>query len=192
MVNIGILIFDHAVVLDFSGPYQVFHYVSRFTPESPVTKVFTIGMDAKPINAQGLSLNPAYTFENCPDLDLLLIPGGKIESQVILDWIRYQATQVKHVLSVCTAALHLGSLGLLDGLRATTHAQYLDELKQIAPAVEVVPASKRYVDNGRFILSAGIAAGIDMSLYVVSKLWGNDVAHKIANFIEYKWEISET
>jgi len=108
MVNIGILIFDHAVVLDFCGPYEVFHYISRFTPERPATNVFTIGMDDKPIDAQGISINPTYTFNNCPDLDLLLIPGGTIEHQGILDWITDQVSQVQHVLSVCTAALQLG------------------------------------------------------------------------------------
>ena len=90
------------------------------------------------------------------------------------------------MLSVCTGALLLAKAGLLDGLEATTHRGAIDLLREVAPRT-TIHADRRFVDNGRIICSAGIAAGIDMSLHVVERLLGAEIATKTAQHMEYPW-----
>ena len=115
-------------------------------------------------------------------LIVLLVPGGQgtrkeMHNPALIDWIRQASTKAELVLSVCTGALLLAKAGLLDGLEATTHHGAIDLLRQTAPKT-TVHADRRFVDNGRVVCSAGIAAGIDMSLHVVSRLLGKEVAEQ--------------
>jgi transcriptional regulator GlxA family with amidase domain len=107
----------------------------------------------------------------------------------LIDWIKQASAKAELVLSVCTGALLLAQAGLLDGLEATTHHGSVDLLRQIGPQTKVHD-DRRVVDNGRVICSAGIAAGIDMSLHVVGRLLGNDVAGKTAKQMEYPWTVT--
>jgi transcriptional regulator GlxA family with amidase domain len=102
----------------------------------------------------------------------------------LIEWIRQVSVKAELVLSVCTGALLLANAGLLDGLEATTHHGAIDLLRHMAPKT-IVHADRRFVDNGRVICSAGIAAGIDMSLHVVGRLQGEEVALKAARQMEY-------
>jgi len=136
----------------------------------------------------GLEITAHFHFANHPKLDILLIPGGfgtrpLLKNETVLAWIKGEAPKVEYLLSVCTGALLLGKIGLLDGLKATTHHGAVGLLKEIAPKAKVV--DERFVDNGRIILSAGVAAGIDMSFYVVGKILGSGVAKETADDIEY-------
>ncbi len=188
--NLAILLFDDAEVLDFCGPFEVFSVASDQT-ESPSFNVFTVAENS-PVKARnGLSVNPDYTLDDCPTPDLLLIPGGigsrkEMNNKPLTDWIGRTAESAELVLSVCTGALLLGKAGLLDGLEATTHHVAYDLLRGIVPSA-TVHEDRRFVDNGRVILSAGIAAGIDMSLHVVERLLGSDIASATANDMEYPW-----
>jgi transcriptional regulator GlxA family with amidase domain len=110
-----------------------------------------------------------------------------MHNPVLIDWIRQAFSEAELVLSVCTGALLLAKAGLLDGLEATTHHGASDLLRQVAPNT-TVHADRRFVDNGMVICSAGIAAGIDMSLHVVGRLLGRGVAEKVAGQMEYTWE----
>src|SRR5262249_42718264 len=119
-------------------------------------------------------------------------PGGQgtrreMHNALLIDWIRQASGKAELVLSVCTGALLLAKAGLLDGLEATTHHGALDLLQQTAPKTKV-HLDRRFVDNGRVICSAGIAAGIDMSLYVVGRLLGKEVALKTARQMEYPYQ----
>jgi len=105
----------------------------------------------------------------------------------LIDWIKGRSREVELVLSVCTGALLLAKAGLLEGLAATTHHGAIDLLKETAPNT-TIQEDKRIVDNGRIIVSAGISAGIDMSLYVISKLLGKELALKTAQYMEYDWK----
>jgi transcriptional regulator GlxA family with amidase domain len=107
-----------------------------------------------------------------------------MNNPVLLDWIKKHNASAELVLSVCTGSLILAKAGLLDGLSATTHWKAIDQLKDAAPRTTVID-DQRWVDNGRVIASAGVSAGIDMSLYVIEKLLGKAVANDTARYMQY-------
>lgn len=187
-----ILIFDDVEVLDFCGPFEVFSVANRFT-EPPAFNVLTVAEKAGPVATRGgLSVNAHHTLADCPQPDILFVPGGQgtrkeMHNPAIIDWIREAAPKAELVLSVCTGAVLLAKAALLDGLEATTHPGAIDLLRETAPQT-TVHADRRFVDNGRVVCSAGIAAGIDMSLHVVGRLLGKDVAEKTARQMEYPWQ----
>ena len=189
--RVCIVIFDDVEVLDFCGPFEVFSVTGGRQGLTPF-EVCIVAEDEKPVRSRGgLSVNPAYSFANCPRAEILLIPGGpgtrsKLQCAKTLDWMKCQAAQAELVLSVCSGALLLAKAGLLDGLTATTHHGALDELRVINPNVKVEDTA-RFVDNGRVIASGGISAGIDMALHVVARLLGNDQALETARYMEYDW-----
>ncbi|MCY3945617.1 MAG: DJ-1/PfpI family protein [Anaerolineaceae bacterium] len=188
---VAILIFDDVEVLDFCGPYEVFSIASsRSNP--PPFRVCTVAGVAGPVIARnGLSVNPDFSLENCPPPDLLVVPGGQgtrplLKDTALLDWIREQDSRCEMTLSVCTGSLLLAQAGLLEGLSATTHWGSLDLLACLAPSTHVLEDT-RYVVNGRLITSAGISAGIDMSLHVVERLLGSEHAARTARHMEYDY-----
>jgi transcriptional regulator GlxA family with amidase domain len=189
--NLAILIFDDVEVLDFCGPFEVFSVAAPLA-DPPAFRVYTVAETKRPVLARnGLSVNPHYTLADAPPAQMLLVPGGfgtrrEMHNEALIDWIRERAQSAEFVLSVCTGALLLAKAGLLDGLEATTHQVGLDLLRQVAPNT-TIHADRRYVDNGRVICSAGIAAGIDMSLHVVERLCGAEIAAKTARHMEYPW-----
>jgi transcriptional regulator GlxA family with amidase domain len=190
--NVAILIFNDIELLDFCGPLEVFSVTGR-KDNSTLFNVYTVAEKSDPIQTRNqLSINPQYTIHNCPQPDILLIPGGQgtrreMNNPVLIDWIKDCSQKAELVLSVCTGALLLAKAGLLDGLTATTHHSAIELLKQVAPNARI-QTNKRFVDNGRIILSAGISTGIDMSLYVVAKLLGKEQALKTAQYMEYDWK----
>lgn len=187
--NVAIMIFDDVEVLDFCGPFEVFA-VSRDATGESLFNVYTVAEHDAPVIARnGLSINPNYTLETCPKPDILLIPGGRgtrtaVDNPALLNWITTHDSDSELTLSVCTGAFLLAKVGLLDGLAATTYHTAFDTLQALAPTATLRP-DDRFVDNGRIITSAGISAGIDMALYVVSKLHGAEQAIRTAQHMEY-------
>ncbi len=195
-MNVGILIFDQVEVLDFAGPYEVFSRTrmvpgmeSRRSDESAPFCVFTVARSSAPIAAVGgLKVVPDYSFADAPKIDLLVVPGGAgtrplRDDRFVLDWIRGVAAEARQTTSVCTGALVLASAGLLDGRRATTHWGALDRLESVDRGIKVDRES-RFVDDG-IVTSAGVAAGIDMAIYVVESHCGQKVADETAHYIDY-------
>lgn len=188
--NVAILIFEDVEVLDFAGPFEVFG-VTRLEDGSAPFNVFTVAETTAPVSARnGLSVNPHYSFDTCPKIDLLLVPGGRgtrplVHNTRVIEWIQQQAAPAEMVLSVCTGAILLGKAGVLDGLAATTYHTAFDELRAVAPTTEQRPG-ERWVDNGRVITSAGVSAGIDMALHVVGRLLGPAQADATARYMEYE------
>jgi transcriptional regulator GlxA family with amidase domain len=184
------VIFDEVEVLDFCGPFEVFSVTGRRQGLTPF-EVCTVSEEGKPVTARGgLSINPSYSFQNCPRPDILLIPGGmgtrrEMNNPKMLRWLKSRAESAELVLSVCSGALVLAKAGLLNGLKATTHHGAIDELRSIHPG-NLVDGQNRFIDNGRVIVSAGISAGIDMSLHVVARLLGIDQALETARYMEYE------
>ena len=189
--NVAILIFDEVEVLDFCGPFEVFSVTGRRDNSNPFN-VYTVAEKGQPILAQNhLSVNPSYTIQDCPQPDILVVPGGlgtrkEMHNSILIDWIRSSSQKAELILSVCTGALLLAKAGLLEGLAATTHHGAIELLKEVASHT-TIQANKRIIDNGRIIVSAGISAGIDMSLYVVAKLLGKERALETAQYMEYDW-----
>lgn len=193
--NVAIVLFDEVEVLDFAGPFEVFG-VTRIGEDKPFN-VYTVAKEARPVIARnGLSINPHYTFENCPAPDILVVPGGygsraAMKDEHMLAFVKQHDAHTELTTSVCTGALILGRAGLLDGLRATTHHGAYDLLRENAPHTDVIEGV-RYIDNGRIITSAGIQAGMDMSLHVVARLLGEDTARQTARYMEYQWSVEGT
>lgn len=191
--KLGILLFNEAEVLDFSGPFEVFAICSKENSDERFFEVCTIAENSQIIRAtDGLMVQPQYDFSNAPELDILIVPGGtgaeeiEIHNQRLLDWIRQQSEKVELLASVCTGAFLLAEAGLLKGRRATTHWMYLDRLEREYPSI-TVERNTRYVDLGSIITSAGISAGIDMSLYIAGRYFGRDTAEYTAKRMEYDW-----
>ncbi|MCG8608374.1 DJ-1/PfpI family protein [bacterium] len=188
--NVAILIFDDVEVLDFCGPFEVFSVAGR-RDNSDLFNVYTVAESSNPVFARNkLSVNPSFTLDDLPKPDILIVPGGygtrrEMHNSKLVQWVRERAAEAEMVLSVCTGALLLAKAELLTGLKATTHHGALDLLKEVAPNTEVI--RERFVDNGKVILSAGISAGIDTSLYVVEKLHGRERAVETAEYMEYDW-----
>jgi transcriptional regulator GlxA family with amidase domain len=188
--NAAILIFDDVEVLDFAGPFEVFSVTNELNDYS-LLNVYTVARNKAPVTARnGLSVNPDYSISEAPPPDILIVPGGSGTRPILgqpdlLSWIQQTSLAAEKTLSVCTGALLLAKVGLLDGLKCTTHHSAFDLLGEIAPGTEVVRKA-RFVDNGKVITSAGISAGLDMSLYVIEMLYGQKAAQATAEYMEYR------
>jgi transcriptional regulator GlxA family with amidase domain len=188
--NTAILLFDDVEVLDFAGPFEVFSVTDELSDYQRLN-VYTVAREIRPITTRnGLSINPGYTIENAPEPKILIVPGGEGTRAVMgqgemVSWIVQCAQNSEKVLSICSGALLLAKAGLLKGLKATTHHQVFDTLESMAPETKIIKG-QRFVDNGKIITSAGISAGIDMSLYVIEQLFGSEVADATADYMEYR------
>lgn len=194
--KLGILIFDEVEVLDFSGPFEVFSVArlneeSRRTDPSPFDVMLVAQFDRPVVAAGGMKVLPDTTFEDCPPLDLLMVPGGlgtrwEMHNEKLLSFVRARAEQVELLASICTGALILASAGLLDGRTATTHWHSLQLLGELFPSVDVDDQA-RVVRDGNIMTSAGISAGIDMSLDILAAYFGDEVARFTATYMEYAY-----
>jgi transcriptional regulator GlxA family with amidase domain len=183
-ITVGVLVFDDVEALDFVGPWEVLSLAAE-----PDDVVVTISQTAGPVRAnRGLRVLPDHTFEDAPDLDVLVVPGGlgtrtEATDERTIAWIREVAPSCRWVTSVCTGAFLLHAAGLLDGRRATTHWASLDRLADAA-GVTVV-RDTRFVVDGDVVTSAGISAGIDMALWLVGTLKGPEASRVVRRRMEY-------
>jgi len=189
--NLAIFIFDQVEVLDFAGPFEVFAVTKNADGSQPFN-VYTVSQSGEAVSARnGLSINPTYSFETMPQPDILVVPGGwgtrkLVHDAAITGWIAAQYTHLDLLLSVCTGSLLLGKAGLLENVAATTHHHAFDLLEEYAPTADI-RQGERFVDNGKIVTSAGISAGIDMSLHIVARLCGADIANTTADYMEYDY-----
>lgn len=194
--RIGIVVFEDIEVLDFCGPFEVFAVTRlsearRREEPSPFEVWLVAEKNAPVVTSGGMKVIPDHTFETCPRLDILVVPGGwgtrrELNNPVMLDWLRLRASEVETLTSVCTGAMLLGAAGLLDGHRATTHWRSLDWMRESFPAV-TVEYDQHVVEDGPILTSAGIAAGIDLALKVVARSCGEAVARATARHMEYPY-----
>lgn len=188
--SVALLLFDDVEVLDFAGPFEVFSVTNELN-DNTLFDILTVAQSREPIRAKnGLVVQPDHAMADFAHPDIVIIPGGSGTRAVLRDsatmaWVQMAASNAELVLSICTGSLILAALGLLSGLRATTHHENLDELADLAPDATIV-RNARYVDNGRIITSGGISAGIDMSLGVVERLMGEGVMQTTANYMEWR------
>ncbi|WP_026042669.1 DJ-1/PfpI family protein [Pantoea sp. A4] len=178
--SIGLLLFPALTQLDLTGPYEVF-------ARAPNTNVHLIWKNLdRVISDRGMAIQPTTTFEACPKLDVICVPGGPgqidlMEDEEVLSFIRIQSEQAKLVTSVCTGSLVLGAAGLLEGYRATTHWASLEQLALLGAE----PVNERVVRDRNRITGAGVTSGIDFALNVVSEMYGSDIAQNIQLHMEY-------
>lgn len=195
--TIGIYIFDDVEVLDFAGPYEVFTTAARMHARdqpsaSPLFRVVTIGPTMDAVRARaGLRLEPDTDFGNHPRLDCLVVPGGVVTAELertkLLAWLGSQLEQVEITASVCTGAFLLAKTGCLDGLEVVTHWEDVDDLRAAFPRL-CIREGVRWTDNGAIVTSAGISAGIDMSLHLVERMAGRALALRTARQMDFDWK----
>ncbi len=191
-MNVGIYIYENAEVLDFSGPFEVFSTANRLSGTEGMFNVFLVAEEVRAVNARGgYSVNPHYGFEDHPKIDLLVVVGGihtaELAKPRVINWVSSISRNATVVASVCTGAFLLAQAGLLVNLNVTTHWEDIEELRESYPDITVVE-KQRWVDQGKFITSGGISAGIDMSLHLVSRLGGKELAEKTARQMEFEWQ----
>jgi transcriptional regulator GlxA family with amidase domain len=188
-VIIGVALFDGAEELDWAGPWEVLAAWATQWPDDGV-RVLTLAREAGTITcAKGLRVLPDETWESAPPLDVLVYPGGRgtrreLVDEAVLDWVREIAAGGTVLSSVCTGSLVLAAAGLLDGRPATTHWQSLELLPTLGREIEVRP-DDRFVDDGSVITAAGVSAGIDMALHLVSRLHSRERAREVRRYIQY-------
>ena len=185
--------------MTIAGPFEVLSVCGlRKVKEKPFN-VYTVAQQEVVTARKQSRVILYYMMDNCPIPDILLLPGGggilpddtpfgsrrEMNDGPLLDWIRGENKTAEIFLSVCTCSLLLEKTGLLEGLSATTHWKAMDAMRAAAPSTTILP-EERWVDNGRIILSVGISAGPDMSLYVMSKLLGKEAADETAKYMHYK------
>jgi putative intracellular protease/amidase/plastocyanin len=185
--NVAILVFDGMEILDFAGPGEV------FASAGDGFNVYTVAAKSAPILSQRfVTITPRYTIHDAPAPDILVIPGGGTrgvtQNAELMKWVGESARGAEIVLTVCTGAFVLADTHLLEGLEATTWHGAIDAFRSAYPKT-TVREQVRFVDNGKFVTTAGVSAGIDGALHVVSKLMGPDAARTTARYMEYdKWE----
>ncbi len=193
--QIGIYLFDQVEVLDFAGPYEVLTCASRVAARSnPAHLPFvvrTVARTLAPVQARaGLRVLPDDDWDSVAALDVLIVPGGVVDAQLtqapVCAWLARTAARTELTASVCTGAFLLAQAGLLDGLSVTTHWEDQAALAAAYPQLRLA-GEQRWIDHGRILTSAGISAGIDMSLYLVARLAGMALAQATARQMEYDW-----
>ncbi len=192
--NIGIFLYDRVEELDFCGPFEALKsaaHTRKLNDMFPNWHVFTVAEEAGILKTSGeLLIQPNYTFQDHPKIDLVLLPGGmtnlQLERPTVIEWVRKVTQQAQLNTSVCTGAFLLGEVGLLDGHKATTHWGSLDRLAERYPKTQV-QREVRWVDEGALVTAAGVSAGIDMSLHLIERLSGREMAEHVARYMEYRW-----
>lgn len=195
--TVGIYLFDDVEVLDFAGPFEVFSTASRvsgrLSPDLPKPfEVFTLAAHTHPVRARGgLVVQPTFDLAHHLPLDVLVIPGGvvtaELDNEEVIAWIAHTAQSTLITASVCTGAFLLGKAGLLRGKSATTHWEDIAEFRSMFPDTRVHEAT-RWIDEGQVVTSAGISAGIDMSLHLVARLTSVELAIATARQMEFDWQ----
>ena len=184
--TLGVLFFEGFELLDAMGPLEMLGNVG------PGLKIVTVAEEAGEVaSAQQIKTVAEYGFEDCPELDILLVPGGFGAMKFVMDesklaWVRDRGEAAEIAASVCNGSQILAHAGLLDGRKATTNKAYY---KMITGQREQVDwqAKARWVDDGDRVTSSGVSAGIDMSLHLIARLFGDERAVKIAELTEYDW-----
>lgn len=188
--SVAIVVHDGVELLDFAGPAEVFANVSYRGQRA--FNVYTVAPTLAPCKSQqNVTIMPEYSIDNCPPPAIVVIPGGATQNLTsdprFMDWVKRTSEKAEVTMTVCTGAFTLADQGLLDGLEATTHFSAIPALKSEHPQVRV-RENVRFVDNGKIVTTAGISAGIDGALHVVSRLTSEEAAWLTARQMEYNWQ----
>lgn len=200
--GIAILAFDDVEALDLAGPYEVFTTAARMAGRAGAEgwpghataatwQVACVARTLAPVRARaGLQVVPARDFSDQAPVDLLIVPGGVVDAAArcpdTLDWVRRTSARASLTASVCTGVFVLAAAGVVSTQRVTTHWEDLDDLQRQWPSLQVVDGV-RWVEHGHVFSSAGISAGIDLSLHLVARLTCPELAERTAQQMDYRW-----
>jgi transcriptional regulator GlxA family with amidase domain len=184
--TLGVVLFPEFELLDVFGPLEMFGNLKG------MIDVVIVAEKKGPVeSAQGPSVVADYGFADCPHLDLVLVPGGmgtrdEVDNPILVEWLRDRAAHAEIAMTVCTGTAILARTGLLDGRRATTNKMFFGWVTEQGPAVRWVKEA-RWVEDGKFVTSSGVSAGIDMALAVIARLAGSELSERLASTTEYEW-----
>lgn len=189
-MNIGIYIYDNAEVLDFSGPFEVFSVANRLSGND--WNVFLVSETGSLVTARGNFLvQPHYSISTHPEINVFVVVGGihteEIKKENVIQWVAGTSESSQITASVCTGCFLLAEAGLLNGLSVTTHWEDIPDLKSQYADLNVLE-NQRWIHEGKYVTSGGISSGIDMSLFLVSRLASEELARKTAKQMEYSWQ----
>lgn len=189
-LKVAVFIYQGVELLDFAGPLEVFSNTKGF-------EVYTVAPVKETILAMNKNIQfiPNFGIEDAPKADIIVFPGANMEglmpvynNQKVIDWVKETHKSTLITMSVCTGAAFLSKAGILDGHTVTTHWGAIKNLQTLTPNAKVV-SNKRFVEDGKLLTTAGVSAGLDGALFVVSKLRGMEEALEVAKTIEYdKWK----
>ena len=185
-IPVAVLLSDGAVVIDFAGPWEVFEAVSVTGRGRAPFTLYSVAETTAPIAASGgLKIVPNYTFKTAPPPKIVVIPAQSGAGDAAVEWIRAVSRQTDVTMSVCTGAFVLAATGLLSGKSATTHHNAYTDFAMKFPDIRLIRGA-RFVEDGALATSGGLSSGIDLSLRVVERYFGREVALKTAYYMEYQ------
>jgi transcriptional regulator GlxA family with amidase domain len=184
--RLGVVLFPGFELLDVFGPLEMFGLLKGTVDITMVAQ-----QPGHVSSAQGPEAVARYGFDDCPPLNLLLVPGGfgtrtEVENPHLLSFLRRRVPEVEIAMTVCTGTSLLARAGLLDGRRATTNKMSFQWVTEQGPKVQWVKEA-RWVEDGKFVTSSGVSAGIDMALAVIARLYGQEISDNVAVAAEYDW-----
>jgi len=184
--KLGVVLFPDFELLDVFGPLEMFGMLQG------LVEISVIAEKAGPVkSAQGPEVVAHHGFADCPALDLVLVPGGmgtraEVDNPAIVNFLRRRLPEAEVAMSVCSGSSLFAAAGVLDGRRATTNKMFFQWIADQGPKVNWVKEA-RWVEDGSYVTSSGVSAGMDMSLAVISKLYGSQVSENLAVAAEYDW-----
>jgi transcriptional regulator GlxA family with amidase domain len=184
-VKVAFVISAMTTLIDVAGPMQVFDQIQS-PPNSPQFETFTVSETRAPTQVGTMSVVPDYTFADAPEADIVVVGAQMGSTAPYLNYLRRMAARKKLMLSVCTGVSKFAEAGILDGLRATTHHDYVDPFQKRFPKI-VFERDKAWVHSAPMIYTAGgETSGIELALHIVELYFNHEVAVKTARYMEYR------
>jgi len=198
-INVAFVISDNADVLDIAGSWEVFSDTMLKNDGKPWHEsdgddmimpfnLYTVSESLKPVDANGLTIVPNYSFDNAPKPRIIVIPAQAGRTAAQKAWLLANSAGADVTMSVCTGASMLAGYGFLDGQTATTHHMFQQGMQKQYPAVRFVSGT-RFVENGKIATAGGVTSGIDLALHVVARYYGDEVAQVTADTLEYRSDL---
>lgn len=198
-IKVAILISKGVDVMDIAGSWEAFGDTMLTTKGKPwhlsdgddmvmPFEVYTVSDSLKPVDANGLTIVPNYSFDNAPKPRIIVVPAQSGRSAAQKAWLLANSASADVTMSVCTGAEVLAEYGLLDGQTATTHHDFQPGMQKNYPAVHFVSGT-RFVDHGKIATAGGLTSGIDLAIHIVARYFGNDVAQATAEFLEHRSDL---
>jgi transcriptional regulator GlxA family with amidase domain len=188
-ITVGVVLFPRFQLLDLSGPSDAFGEVKVLSEGQSQYEILTIGTTRGPVkSSSGITIMPDRTiFDPCPPLDTVLVPGGLgvfdvLEDTTVLDWLRLQSKSCRRLGAVCNGGFALGAAGLLDSKTVSTHWMDASRMASMFPKAVIEP-DRIYVKDGSLYTTAGVTAGIDLSLLLIEEDFGKKMALDVAKYL---------